>query len=154
LSLQNLSRIIEGSHLNLYPAERTRKPIQDVVRNMLARDLRIAPADGEVSEFSIYFSYSDRLKAQAFVQKLLTAFNDERRVRTRAIDSNADAALRDLHQRKAGENLEVLDPPSLPTSPEGPGRLKIAAAGLGAGLLIGAIAIFLRRPRTPALQPA
>jgi uncharacterized protein involved in exopolysaccharide biosynthesis len=48
----------------------------------------------------------------------------------------------------------VLDPPSLPTSPGRPGRLTIAAAGLGAGLLIGGLAIFLRRPRTPALQPA
>ena len=84
----------------------------------------------------------------------MTAFFDERRVRERAINSKADVAVRDLYQRKAGESLEVLDPPSLPTSPERPSRLTIAAAGLGAGLLIGAIAIFLRRPRTPALQPA
>jgi hypothetical protein len=160
LSLQNLSRIIEDPHLNLYPAERARKPMKDVVRKILARDLRIVPsnqasaANGEVSAFSISFAYSDRLKAQAFVQRLVTAFFDERTVRARAIDSKADAALRDIYQRRAGENLNVLDPPSLPTSPERPGRLTIAAAGLGAGLLIGAIAIFLRRPRTPALQPA
>lgn len=45
LSPQNLSRVIEDPRLNLYPAERARKPIEDVVRNMLARDLRIVPSE-------------------------------------------------------------------------------------------------------------
>jgi uncharacterized protein involved in exopolysaccharide biosynthesis len=60
--------------------------------------------------------------------------------------------VRDIVERKAGENLDVLDPPSLPTSPERPSRLTMAASGLGARLLVGAIILFLRRPRTPALQ--
>jgi hypothetical protein len=160
LSLQNLSQIIEDPRLNLYPAERARKPIEDVVRNMLARDLRIAPlntasaAKDEVAALSISFSYYDRLKAQAFVQRLVTAFFDERRVEARAINSKASVAVRDIYQRKGGEMLDVLDPPSLPTSPERPSRMVIAAAGLGAGLLIGGIVLFMRRPRTPALQPA
>jgi uncharacterized protein involved in exopolysaccharide biosynthesis len=57
-------------------------------------------------------------------------------------------------QRKAGENLKVLDPPSFAERPVAPNRLAIAAAGLGVGLLLGAITLGFRRPRIPALQPA
>jgi succinoglycan biosynthesis transport protein ExoP len=42
-----------------------------------------------------------------------------------------------LEDRKAGENLEVLDPASAPDSPTEPNRLLIAAAGTGIGFLIG-----------------
>lgn len=42
-----------------------------------------------------------------------------------------------LEERKAGENLEVLDPASLPEQPSEPNRLMIAGIGLGSGLLFG-----------------
>ena len=42
-----------------------------------------------------------------------------------------------LEARKAGENLEVLDPASLPEEPTEPNRLMIALAGLGGGLVLG-----------------
>ena len=42
-----------------------------------------------------------------------------------------------LEERKAGENLEVLDPASLPEQPAEPNRLIIAAAGCGLGLVAG-----------------
>jgi uncharacterized protein involved in exopolysaccharide biosynthesis len=57
--------------------------------------------------------------------------------------------LRQIYQRKAGENLEVLDPPSLTEKPDGPDRPAIAAAGLGFGLLLGVIIPGVQRPRTP-----
>jgi hypothetical protein len=64
--------------------------MEDVVRNMLAHDLRIAVlnpasgANGAVSAFSISFSYSDRFKAREFVLRLMTVFNEERFVSERA----------------------------------------------------------------------
>jgi len=153
LSPPSLSRII--LEIDLYPGERARKPMEDVVRNMLARDLRIAVLNGgSGAAFSISFSYSDRVKAREVVQRLITAFNDERIVRERANASQMSDKLREIQTRKAGENLEVIDPPSLPVFPESPNRPMIAAAGLGIGLLLGAITLGLRRPRTPALQPA
>ena len=42
-----------------------------------------------------------------------------------------------LEQRKAGENLETLDPPSLPEQAADPNRLLIAAVGTGLGLFFG-----------------
>jgi uncharacterized protein involved in exopolysaccharide biosynthesis len=42
-----------------------------------------------------------------------------------------------LEARKIGENLEVLDPASLPERPTEPDRLMIALAGLGGGLVFG-----------------
>ena len=42
-----------------------------------------------------------------------------------------------LEERKAGENLEVLDPASLPEQPAEPNRLMLASIGTGIGLLAG-----------------
>jgi uncharacterized protein involved in exopolysaccharide biosynthesis len=42
-----------------------------------------------------------------------------------------------MEDRKAGENLEVLDSASLPEAPTEPNRLVIAAAGTGIGFVIG-----------------
>jgi hypothetical protein len=129
--------------------------MEDVVRNMLARDLRIAVLNGgSGAAFSVSFSYSDRVKARDVVQTLITAFNYERISRWRANASKMSDKFNEIQARKVGENLEVIDPPSLPISPETHNRLTIAAAGLGIGLLLGAIKLGLRRPRTPALQPA
>ena len=43
VSFQNLSGIIQDPRLNLYPTERRIKSMEEVVGNMLANDLRIAP---------------------------------------------------------------------------------------------------------------
>lgn len=43
----------------------------------------------------------------------------------------------DLLQRKAGENLDVLDPPSLPTTPAKPNRLMIVGAGAAISFILG-----------------
>lgn len=44
-----------------------------------------------------------------------------------------------LEERKAGENLEELDPPSLPQKPTAPNRLAIVGAGAAGGLLLGLV---------------
>ena len=42
-----------------------------------------------------------------------------------------------LLERKLGENLEVLDPPSLPTQPAKPNRWMIVGAGAAIGFILG-----------------
>jgi hypothetical protein len=151
LSFQSLSRIIQNPRLNLYPGERARKPMEDVARHM-TRDIHIAvvnPVPGVIaapSAFTISFSYPDRIQARDTVQALITAFIDQYQMKQAADASRASATRRDILQRKAAENLDVLDVPNLPTSSESPKRLKIAAAGLGIGLLAGTIVLCLRRP--------
>ena len=44
-----------------------------------------------------------------------------------------------LAQRQDGSQFRLLDPPSLPSRPVGPNRLKYCLGGLGGGLLIGLI---------------
>jgi LPS O-antigen subunit length determinant protein (WzzB/FepE family) len=160
-SVEQLSKIIEDPRLRLYPEERARKPIADVAREMLARDLRIAavnPASGAAlpsSAFNISFSYSDRSKAHDTVQTLIATFQVQNLTRERNyVLQKGDKILGEIIQRKAGEGLSVLDPPSLPITPVTPNRLLIAALGLGIGLLVGALTLFLPRPHTPTLQPA
>lgn len=43
-----------------------------------------------------------------------------------------------LERRQQGEHFRILDPPSLPTKPYSPNRLKLSGIGLVVGLLLGA----------------
>ena len=79
LSFENLSMIVKDYRLNLYPEERSKQSMEEVIRNMLARDLRIhvlntEGAKGAPTAFSISFSYYDQHKAQQVVQTLITNF--------------------------------------------------------------------------------
>jgi uncharacterized protein involved in exopolysaccharide biosynthesis len=152
LSVRKLKNIIEDPGLNLYPGERARLPIEEVAKNMVARDLHIAvlnpvsEADTAITAFSVSFSYSDKDKARAVVQKLLTAIFDERMAQQQAAASHMTAAAREILSRKAGENLDVLDPPSLPVAPQTPTRFRLVLAGTLIGLLAGAILLGLMPP--------
>ena len=133
--------------------------MEEVVRNMLARDLRITVASpafsatGTVSAFSISFSYSDRFKAQQTVQALMNKI-DELYMDQQIVNASRSLRLHVITQRKEGEVLDVLDTASLPWSPVSPNRLVIASIGLGVGLLIGAVVIWFQRPRSmmPEIQ--
>ncbi len=82
LSRTSLSTLIQDPRLNLYPTERGKEPIEDVIEQMRTQDIkiRIDSLAGEgsrrASAFSISFKYPDRLKAQQTVQALITKFND------------------------------------------------------------------------------
>ncbi len=57
-----------------------------------------------------------------------------------------------LEEHKAGENLEVLDPASDPTAPSEPDRLKWAAIGAGAGLMIGIVLAGAKEMKNTSLK--
>ena len=44
-----------------------------------------------------------------------------------------------MEQMQQGERFSVLDPPSLPVKPDSPDRIKMCAAGLACGLLLGIV---------------
>jgi len=44
-----------------------------------------------------------------------------------------------MELREQGEHFQILDPPSLPTTPFSPNRLKLCGIGLFAGLVLGAV---------------
>lgn len=57
-----------------------------------------------------------------------------------------------LEERKAGENLEVLDPASLPEQPSEPNRLLIAGMGLGMGLGFGVVLAGIKEMKDASLK--
>ena len=106
LSRASLSSIIE--RYNLYPDERRKLPLADVILLMRDRDLRIQPATaaGE-SAFSVEFAYRNPAAAQAAVHALVSSL----------LEQNLQVS------RRPGvgvTNIEVLNPASLPRSPPVP----------------------------------
>jgi succinoglycan biosynthesis transport protein ExoP len=57
-----------------------------------------------------------------------------------------------LEARKAGENLEVLDPASLPDAPAEPNRWLIVGVGAGIGLLLGLFLVAAREVKDTSLK--
>jgi polysaccharide biosynthesis transport protein len=57
-----------------------------------------------------------------------------------------------LEERKAGENLEVLDPASLPEQPAEPNRLFIAGVGIGLGLALGMVMAGIKEMKDASLK--
>jgi succinoglycan biosynthesis transport protein ExoP len=86
-SRQSLSSLIQDPHLNLYPEERNKLPLDDVedlMRDKIA--ILIAPENitkQGVSVFKIAFSYRRRKEAQLTVQALVTQFINQSKVSER-----------------------------------------------------------------------
>ncbi|HZL57619.1 MAG TPA: hypothetical protein VFC21_11080 [Bryobacteraceae bacterium] len=88
LSRQGLSLLIQDPHLNLYPEDRIKLPMEDVEDNM-RKDVHIVIAPESVttkgaSNFSILFSYPKKKEAHDTVQALVTRFIDQSTNSTRA----------------------------------------------------------------------
>jgi len=58
----------------------------------------------------------------------------------------------ELLQRKAGEQLEVLDPPSLPSQPSKPNRWLIVGAGAAISFILGLVVAGIREAKDPSLK--
>ena len=133
--------------------------------------------------FTITFTYPDRLKAQDTVQALVTKFTDinmvmqstTAQIKQRRSDDQIyrlEARIATLEKRLgvmsppnqkiedelppviAGINLDVLDVPSLPTTPVYPNRAVFMATGFGAGFALAiVIAVFRRSPPPVPFPP-
>ncbi len=89
----------------------------------MQRNLHVEPVHTPAGQFCVVsFDYSDRTNARAVLLQIVV---------------------------KAGG--DILDPPSLPERPFAPNRLSLVLAALLAGLMLGAIALVVRRHRAPAL---
>jgi hypothetical protein len=161
LSDANLRRIVLMPDLDLYRDERGGKPISGIVSQMRSRDISIVPASSSglpantAPDFLIRFTYPDKRKAQRVVMRLVRGFVDANLADERTLYSETnDETVRAILDRKVGETLVVLDPPSDPQMPVGPPRLYIALAGIGVGLLLGVLLLRKRGPSEPVPQPA
>lgn len=134
--------------LNLYREERNQMPSEDVLEGM-KRNIRISATrvviGGQMMPgFQISFQYPDKDVVSKVVRSLVSGFIDE--------------SLRP--GGASGFTLQALDIGLTPDGPVFPRRTDFAAAGLGAGVLMGGIiAIILhfrrkRLPRFPELREA
>jgi capsular polysaccharide biosynthesis protein len=148
----SLEELMQRPSLNLYKEERSRKPIAEVARHMREHDVRIELLPPTL--FQISFTHGDPLIAQAVVREFVTKTVRGHWTQERNRGMAAGGELQYMIDHKIGENVEVLDPASLPALPVWPNRLVIAAIGLGAGLLLGLATLALRRPRDPSAPAA
>jgi len=162
LGRDNLLRIIQNPRIDLYRKDRARiaalpyaeqaAPLQALADRMRREIILDFPAP---SKFTIAFTYTDRYKAQTVIRELTTGFIEED-VRVTRVAVAADPELVQMSEYKVGENLEILDPATLPEVAVSPNHAELAAGGLLAGLLLGAYRKRSRRTPDPpaALQTA
>ena len=160
LSRTSLSNLIQRPELNMYADERRSRPLEDVIETMRkAVEIDLVDRPGYSREqyvvFRISLRYSDRFKAQAAVQMLVTQLVDAARGKaiteaefptdplTRRI-GELEARVAALEGRKGAVVPEkvtgmpyavvsVVDPPSLPIEPQFPDLRWFLGVGLGLG---------------------
>jgi LPS O-antigen subunit length determinant protein (WzzB/FepE family) len=134
LSRTSLSDIVRDPALDLYPSERTRQPLEDVIEYMRTRAIHIGLAQTKehAAAITISYRYPDRRKAQAVVRALISRF----------VETYVAA---DIHTH---QNIEVVDSASLPVLASSPKRPEMLITGLLGGLFLGLIAAaFIQHPR-------
>jgi polysaccharide chain length determinant protein (PEP-CTERM system associated) len=115
LSRTSLTELIQRPALNLYPKERARMPLEDVVETM-KNAVKIQLLDvatqganrGLASAFIISFKYTDKYKAQAVVRELVSKFSEQTVVVQRNQASLTTSFLND-EWKAARDNLDRLD---------------------------------------------
>ncbi len=113
LSRPTLTTIIQT--YGLYPRDRSRRPMEDIIEQMRTRDIGISPvrpvsgqARGQASAFRISFAYENRVLAQKVAADLAGRFIEEN-IRTRSSQSvQATEFLKDqlLQAKKELDALE------------------------------------------------
>ena len=142
LSDSILAGIVQQRSLDLYPEERRRIPMEDVLTRM-RRDIRVRE---EGRALVVSFAYPDRAKAQATLLALMSEFlkrtSEKSRLRAEAWHEVWPQAA-----PPAMVTIDVAGDASLPVKPLSPNRLAYVVAGLGVGLGLGLLAaLAMRRP--------
>jgi protein tyrosine kinase modulator len=115
LSRTSLQELIQRPSLNLYPQERLRKPMEDVIDQMrkavkitLMEGAGYDPQQRFASAFQITFAYPNKYKAQLVVRELVAKFIEQNVNVLRSQATTTTSFLNDeLHSAK--ENLDRLD---------------------------------------------
>jgi len=128
-SRTSLQELIQRPSLNLYPKERQRKPMEDVIEQM-RKAIKITLLDSAVAQpqqrfasaFAISFSYTDRYKAQAVVRELVSKFTEETNLQLRQQANTTTQFLND-QLKIAKDNIDHLDAEMVKFKAENAGRL-------------------------------
>ena len=130
-SRTQLQELIQRPSLNLYPKERQRKPMEDVIEQM-RKAIKINIMDSGAgqsqqklaSAFEISFSYSDKYKAQAVVRELVSKFTEETSNQLRQQANTTTLFLND-QLKAAKENIDRLEGEMTKFKTQNAGRLPV-----------------------------
>jgi len=136
LSQESLLSIMEREHL--YERERVNKPMDDAI-NKMRQNIRIVVKSADT--FEVSFDYTDAVRAQQTTRDLIAKLMYEL-VHGPAGDLTHDYLL---------QTFEIRDEPTMPQRPVSPNRTVITSFGLGVGILLGAVAAWVRRPTAEGL---
>jgi polysaccharide chain length determinant protein (PEP-CTERM system associated) len=112
-----------------------------------AAKLHIAQLQRQVAQaLSQIGSYQARVESAPLVEQELSSLVQENELeRTRYTDLSAQhqkaLLAEDLARKQGGERFVVLNPASLPTSPDSPDLLKLMLLSLGMGFMLGTVAV-------------
>jgi uncharacterized protein involved in exopolysaccharide biosynthesis len=144
LAAQNMSQLqgqIDATKAQLQATEMERSQrVKDQVginKAIESYQLRLAATSG------IEAKYADLVRAEKDATEKYQNF-----VSKQSLSDQNDQLL----QRKAGEQLDVLDPPSLPVKPAKPNRLLIVGGGAAASFLIGLALAGLHEAKDSSLK--
>lgn len=163
----------EAARIAALPKEAVKKKsnlqqVQSIATLQGQIDATVAQARG------LELERANRLKDQDQIKRAMIAYQ-ERLTATSSIEGKYTQLLMDLKstnerlqalegkeqlteqsgqllQRKAGENLEVLDPPSLPVKPAKPNRLLVVGAGFAISLILGLVMAGVQEARDTSLK--
>ena len=111
LSRNVLTTII--NNMDLYPRERKRLPMDDVIENIMRKDIHITPmmagqGSRAVPAFTVQFSYPDRLLANKVVQDIVSRFIAEN-INTRSSATTQTTDFLNDQAQLAKKELEALE---------------------------------------------
>lgn len=132
-----------GALPDTYVVSASISPIMEVQSQLKANQLEIANRQEAIKDLKVKIAgYQGRLnETPVREQQLADLSRDYEQSRT-DYDSllakkNQSELATNLEKRQEGEHFRILDPPSLPTRPIFPNRLKFAGIGLALGLMLG-----------------
>ena len=110
----------------------------DDVINKMRQSVRIVAKDADAIEVS--FDCAEAVRAQQTTRDLVAKLIDELLRRSERRCSSANPLTSTL------QRFEIFDEPSMPQRPVSPKRGVITSWGLAVGILLGAVATWVRRP--------
>jgi succinoglycan biosynthesis transport protein ExoP len=144
---------IVATQLNEYrlKAENARSALKALEVDRLAKLKQLDQVNGEITQFQ------GRLEqGPANEQKYVQLLSDQKEANQHYQDLVARESLaeqnKEAQNRKAGETLEVVDPPSLPTSPSAPNRWLIVGVGFAMGAALGVALAGFREIKDTSLK--
>jgi polysaccharide chain length determinant protein (PEP-CTERM system associated) len=133
-NIRRLESALEGKDLEMSELEKEMKRANESIKNVQGRIETVPMGEKQ---------YTDLLRDRDLAKEKYLDLT----VKLQRAEISAD-----MEGRKQGETLEMLDPPSLPTTPAEPKRPMIISAGAGLGLLLGLVIAGAREVKDTSLK--